>query len=51
MLSTILIVLLILALIGALPNWDHSRQWGFYPSGGVGIVLVVLVVLALTHRI
>jgi hypothetical protein len=51
MLSTILIVLLILALIGALPNWDHSRQWGFYPSGGVGIVLIVLVVLALTHRI
>ena len=51
MLSTILIVLLILALIGALPNWDQSRQWGFYPSGGVGIVLVVLVVLALTHRI
>jgi hypothetical protein len=51
MLSTILIVLLILALIGALPNWNHSREWGFYPSGGVGIVLVVLVVLALTHRI
>jgi hypothetical protein len=51
MLSTILIVLLILALIGALPNWNHSRDWGFYPSGGVGIVLVVLVVLALTHRI
>lgn len=51
MLSTILIVLLILALIGALPNWDHSRQWGFYPSGGVGIALIVLVVLALTHRI
>ena len=51
MLSTILIVLLILALIGALPNWDHSRQWGFYPSGGVGIVLIVLVVLALTRRI
>lgn len=51
MLSTILIVLLILALIGALPNWNHSRQWGFYPSGGVGIVLIVLVILALTHRI
>jgi len=51
MLSTILIVLLILALIGALPNWNHSRDWGFYPSSGVGIVLVVLVVLALTHRI
>jgi hypothetical protein len=51
MLSTILIVLLILALIGALPNWNHSRNWGFFPSGGVGIALIVLVILALTHRI
>lgn len=51
MLSTILIVLLVLALIGALPNWNHSRNWGFFPSGGVGIALIVLVILALTHRI
>jgi hypothetical protein len=47
MLGTILIVLLILALIGALPTWPHSRSWGYYPTGGVGLVLLILVVLVL----
>jgi hypothetical protein len=51
MLSTILIVLLVLMILGALPNWNHSRDWGPYPSGGLGLVLIVLVILALTHRI
>jgi hypothetical protein len=49
--STILIVLLILALLGALPAWGHSRNWGYGPSGGLGLVVIVLVVLLLTGRI
>jgi hypothetical protein len=51
MLGTILIVLLILALFGALPRWSHSRSWGYAPSGGVGVVLLVVVVLLLIGRI
>jgi Protein of unknown function (DUF3309) len=51
MLGTILIVLVILALIGALPSWPHSRSWGYYPSGGLGTVLLVVVVLLLLGRI
>jgi hypothetical protein len=51
MLGTILIVLLILMLLGALPTWPHSRSWGYYPSGGVGLLLVILVVLLLLGRI
>jgi hypothetical protein len=51
MLATILIVILILALIGALPNWGHSRSWGYYPSGGLGLVLVIVLVLVLLGRI
>ena len=47
MLGTILVVLLILVLIGALPTWPHSRSWGYYPSGGVGLILLILVVLLL----
>jgi hypothetical protein len=47
MLGTILIVFLILALIGALPRWPHSRSWGYYPSGGLGFILVVVLVLLL----
>jgi hypothetical protein len=46
---TILIVVVILALIGALPTWPHSRNWGYYPSGGLGTVVVVLLVLWLLH--
>lgn len=51
MLSTILLVFLVLILIGALPTWPHSRSWGYYPSGGATILLVILVVLLLTGRI
>ena len=51
MLGTILIILLILFLIGALPTWGHSRNWGYGPSGGLGLVLIILVVLLLMGRI
>ena len=47
MLGTILVVLLVLMLIGALPTWPHSRKWGYGPTGGLGLVLVILVVLLL----
>ena len=49
--STILLVLLILLLIGALPTWPYSRSWGYYPSGGLGLIVLVLLVLALTGRV
>jgi len=51
MLGTILIVILILALLGALPRWTHSRDWGYAPTGGVGIVLFVVVILLVLGRI
>jgi hypothetical protein len=51
MLGTILLVLLILLLIGALPTWPYSRDWGYYPGGGVGLLIVILVVLLLMGRI
>jgi hypothetical protein len=51
MLGTILIIILILALLGALPRWPHSRSWGYYPSGGVGLVLLILVILLVLGRI
>jgi len=51
MFGTILIVLLILMLIGALPSWRHSKSWGYYPSGGLGLALLVVVVLLLLGRI
>ena len=44
-LTTILLIVLILALIGALPAWPHSRDWGYYPSGGVGLVVLILVIM------
>lgn len=47
MLGTVLIVLLILMLLGALPTWPHSKSWGYAPSGGLGLLLVILVVLLL----
>jgi hypothetical protein len=47
----ILIVILILFLIGALPTWPHSKSWGYYPSGGVGLILLILIILLLTGRI
>ena len=49
--GTILLVLLILMLIGAFPAWPHSKGWGFYPSGGLGLVVVILLVLLLLGRI
>lgn len=51
MLMTILIVVLVLALVGGLPAWPHSRSWGYGPSGGVGLVLVILLVLMLLGRL
>jgi hypothetical protein len=51
MLGTILIVILVLVLLGALPRWSHSRSWGYYPTGGVGLILLVVVVLLLLGRI
>ncbi len=50
-LGTILIIILILMLIGVLPTWPHARSWGYYPSGGVGLILVILLVLLLLGRI
>lgn len=47
MLGTLLIVILLLALFGALPRWPHSRGWGYYPTGGVALILVVVVVFLL----
>ena len=49
--STILIIVLILLLIGALPTWPHSANWGYYPGGGLGLVLLILLILALTGRL
>jgi hypothetical protein len=49
--GTIVLVLLILMLIGAFPTWPHSKSWGYYPSGGLGLVVVILVVLLLLHII
>ncbi|MCC6232379.1 MAG: DUF3309 domain-containing protein [Verrucomicrobiales bacterium] len=51
MTSTVLLVILILLLLGALPTWPHSRGWGYYPSGGLGLVLLVLVVLLVLGKI
>jgi hypothetical protein len=48
---TILIVLAVLMLLGAIPAWPHSRNWGYGPSGGLGLVLLILVILLLTGRI
>lgn len=50
-LTTILLIILVLALVGVIPAWPHSRGWGYTPSGIVGVVLVVLLVLFLTGRI
>lgn len=48
---TILIVLAVLVLLGVIPTWSHSRNWGYWPSGGVGLVLLILLVLFLTGRV
>jgi hypothetical protein len=50
MLGTILIIVVVVMLIGAVPRWPHSRKWGYYPSGGLGLVLVILIILLLLGR-
>jgi hypothetical protein len=50
-LGTVLLVILILVLLGALPTWPYSTGWGYYPSGGLGLVVLLLVILLLTGRI
>jgi hypothetical protein len=50
-LGTILVVVIILALLGALPRWNHSRRWGYAPTGGLGLVLLIAVILVLLGRI
>lgn len=49
--ATILIVILVLLLLGAFPTWPYSRGWGYYPSGLIGLVLLILLILALTGRL
>ena len=45
--GTLLIVILVLVVVGALPTWPHSRSWGYYPSGGLGLILLILIILLL----
>ena len=49
--STILLIILVLLLIGALPTWPYSSGWGYYPSGGLGLILIIVLVLALMGRV
>ncbi|MCU1383515.1 MAG: hypothetical protein JWL71_2212 [Acidobacteria bacterium] len=49
--GTILLVILVLMLLGAIPTWPHSRSWGYAPSGGLGLVVVILLILILTGRL
>jgi hypothetical protein len=51
MLAIVLIVVLVLALVGALPRWPHSRNWGYFPTGGLGLVLIIVVILLLLGQI
>lgn len=48
---TILVILLILLLLGALPTWPYSRSWGYYPSGGLGLVVIIVIILLLSGRL
>jgi len=50
-LGIILLIVLIVLLLGAIPSWPHSRNWGYYPSSGLGLVLVILIVLMITNRL
>jgi len=50
-LGTILLIVLILILLGVIPTWPHSRNWGYYPSGGVGLLLLIIIILLLMGRI
>jgi len=49
--GTILVIILVLMLLGAIPAWPHSRGWGYYPSGGLGLILIIVVILVLLGRI
>jgi hypothetical protein len=49
--STILLIILVLLLLGALPTWPYSSGWGYYPSGGLGLILLIVVILAVTGRL
>lgn len=51
MLGTILIILILIMLLGAIPAWPHSRGWGYYPSGGLGLILLIVIVLVLMRYI
>ena len=51
MFGTVLLVLLILLILGSIPTWPHSRNWGYYPSGGLGLVLLILLILVLVGRV
>ena len=50
-LLNILILVLVLSMVGAIPAWPHSRQWGYYPSGGIGLILLIVVILLVLGRI
>jgi hypothetical protein len=50
-LGMILLIVLVLALLGAIPTWPHSRQWGYYPSGGIGLVLLIIVILLVLGKL
>lgn len=49
--GTLLLIILILLLVGAVPSWPYSRSWGYYPSGGVGLILLIVIILVLLGRI
>ncbi|HEY3196368.1 MAG TPA: DUF3309 family protein [Nitrospirales bacterium] len=49
--NTVLLVILILLIVGALPTWPYSTSWGYYPSGGLGLILLIVIILALTGRL
>jgi hypothetical protein len=51
MIGTILLIVLILLLLGAIPTWPHSRNWGYYPSGGVGLIAIIVVILLVSGRL
>jgi hypothetical protein len=50
-LGTILLILLILVLLGVLPTWPHSRGWGYYPTGGIGLIIIIIIVLLFLGRL
>ena len=51
MLGTVVVVVLVLALLGALPRWPHSREWGYYPTGTLGLILIIVVILLVLGRL